>query len=567
VRSRRELLGEDERLSTVSTEEQPVSTPARRGPWPRALAGIGVVAVIGAGLGAYLGIRVVQGAGSGSSAGQPPARTGGAMAFDTANGTVVLFGGNGKSGSLGDTWVWGGSTWARAHPKASPPALSGAQMTFDPVSHDLVLVGGERLVAVPLAGGTVCSSSGSSGSGTAIGSTGSIGSGSTRWVPPTSVTPAPAPRSGVHGIPVRPTDCGVSGGGNSATWLWDGNNWSKASGSTPSVSFGGWTLATDPVSGRAVLFAPQPFIAEPYAPTAPGIYGPAPLPGIACPIRITPANGAIAQPACPRFPVPNTTWTWTGHSWKALKTASNTSMAMFGRAVIDDAVSGRLASFSSSFSILQGSPAKCPTCSAGIPVPLAQPRCCAGSVSLWDGSAWRQSKSWTSGPMLSGGTFVGDPVTHSDVYLASNGQTWVWDGAWTRKHPGATPATLDGSAAAFDAATGQVVQFGGFGTTKRATGLYDQTWTWDGSNWNLRAGSTGPAVKIPVPSPVSVPPPIPCEVRPQTSPPAKAVPQLQGSCSVARPGGIGAPGALPGSAGGASTGTSVTATGTGGIAP
>jgi Galactose oxidase, central domain len=562
VRPRRELLGEDERLSTVNIEE-PVSAPARRGPWPRALAGIGVVAVIAAGLGAYLGIRVVQGAGSGSAAGQPPARTGAAMAFDAANGTIVLFGGNGRSRSLGDTWIWDGSTWTQAHPSTSPPALSGAQMTYDPVSHDLVLVGGQRLEAVPLADGVVCSSSGSSGSGSAIGSTGSIGSGSARLIPPTSVTPAHVPQSpGVHDLPVRPSGCGVSGGGNSATWLWNGNNWSKASGSTPSVSFGGWTLATDPVSGRALLFAPQPFIAQPYSPTAPGIYGPAPLPGIACPIRITPVNDAIAQPACPRFSVPNTTWSWTGHSWKALKTASNTSIAMFGRAVIDDAVSGRLASFSSSFSILQGSPAKCPTCSAGIPLPVAQPRCCTGSVSLWDGSAWRQSKSWTSGPMLSGGTFVGDPATHSDVYLASNGQTWVWDGAWTRKHPGATPATLDGSAAAFDAGAAQVVEFGGFGTTKRASGLYDQTWTWDGSNWNLRAGSTGPAVKIPVPSPVSVPPAIPCERVPVTTPPTKAVPQPQGFCPVAKPG------ALPGSSGGgASTGTSVTATGTGVTAP
>jgi hypothetical protein len=164
--------------------------------------------------------------------------------------------------------------------------------------------------------------------------------------------------------------------------------------------------------------------------------------------------------------------------------------------------------------------------------------------------------------MLSGGTFVGDPTTHSDVYLASSGQTWVWDGAWTRKHPGATPATLDGSAAVFDAATGQVVQFGGSGTTNRVSGLYDQTWTWDGSNWALRAGSAGPVVKIPVPSPVSVPPAIPCERAPLTTPPTKAVPQPQGSCPVARPG------ALPGSsAGGASTGTAVTATGTGGNAP
>lgn len=549
----RELLGEDERLSTVNIEE-PVSTSTRRSPWPRALAGVGVVAVIGAGLGAYLGIRVVQGAGSGGSSGQPPARTGAAIAFDAANGTVVLFGGNGRSRSLGDTWIWDGSAWTQTHPSTSPPALSGAQMTYDPVSHDLVLVGGDRLEPVPL-GGNVCSSSGSSGSGSAIGSTGSTGSGSTRWIPPANAQPADAPQpTGAHGAPIIVPDCGISTGPSSATWLWNGNNWSKAPGSTPSVGFGGWRLATDPVSGRALLFAAQPFIAQPFVPSA--------TPAIACPVRITPTNGTFAQPACPPFRIANSTWMWSGHSWKAVKTASNASFEMFGGSIVDDAVSGRLASFTSSFSILQGAPAKCPACVAGITTPVDQARCCTGTVSLWDGSAWRQSKSWTNGPMVSGGTFVGDPATHSDVYLASSGQTWVWDGAWTRKHPGATPATLDGSAAVFDAATGQVVQFGGFGTTKRATGLYDQTWTWDGSNWALRAGSAGPAVKIPVPSPVSVPPAYPCERVPLTTPPAKAVPQPQHACPVATPG------VLPGSsAGGASTGTSVTATGTGVISP
>ncbi len=77
--------------------EAPIVSRHRR-PWPRALAGVGVVAVIGAGLGAYLGIRAVQGAGSAVATGQPPARTNGAMAFDAADGTVVLFGGEGKSG-------------------------------------------------------------------------------------------------------------------------------------------------------------------------------------------------------------------------------------------------------------------------------------------------------------------------------------------------------------------------------------------------------------------------------------------------------------------------------------
>ena len=93
-----------------------MSTEVLRARWSRPLAGIALVAVLGAGLGAYFGIRAVQGAGSASSAGQPPARSGAAMAFDAANGSVVLFGGQSRTRSLDDTWTWDGTAWTQAHP-------------------------------------------------------------------------------------------------------------------------------------------------------------------------------------------------------------------------------------------------------------------------------------------------------------------------------------------------------------------------------------------------------------------------------------------------------------------
>ena len=141
--------------------------------------------------------------------------------------------------------------------------------------------------------------------------------------------------------------------------------------------------------------------------------------------------------------------------------------------------------------------------------------------------------------MLSNAIFVGDPSTHSDVALTTNGQTWSWTGVWTRLHPGTAPTSLDGSAFAYDATTGQVVVFGGIGLNGRANGLYDQTWTWDGSDWSLRGGSTAPAVTIPVPSPVSVPPVLPCPTLPAS--PSK-VPQPQYACA----------GSVPSSTGGGS---------------
>ena len=44
----------------------------------------------------------------------PPRRRGTAMAYDQARNRVVLFGGDGESGLLGDTWEWDGRRWTRA---------------------------------------------------------------------------------------------------------------------------------------------------------------------------------------------------------------------------------------------------------------------------------------------------------------------------------------------------------------------------------------------------------------------------------------------------------------------
>ncbi len=72
----------------------------------------------------------------------PPARRGGALAFDRERNVTVLFGGRGASDVLGDTWTWNGTEWSQLQPATSPPARTGAKLLFDPVRKQLVLVGG-----------------------------------------------------------------------------------------------------------------------------------------------------------------------------------------------------------------------------------------------------------------------------------------------------------------------------------------------------------------------------------------------------------------------------------------
>lgn len=467
--------------------------------WSRPLTGIAVVAVVAAGLGAVFGIRAVEGAGSASATGQPQARTGAAMAYDEAEQLVVMFGGQSRSQSLNDTWTWDGSSWSQAHPATSPPALDSAQMTYDPVSHDVILVGEQEAVGSnnePIACGVGGSGSSSGASGSSGSSTGNIHPGT----PIPDIAPLPDATSSAKGGTVRvSSSCTTIVSPKAVTWLWNGSNWSRSSASTPLIAFGSGSLATDPVAGRVVLLTRGPF-AEP---------------AIACPIAspLTPKS----QPMCPYFPVVAPAWTWNGHAWTEMTSKASTSFDLIGSSIVVDAVTGKLATFSGGeFIAPDPGPPTCEGCVSGAPVPVDQSACCTGTESIWNGTSWKQVATYKQGPETSGVTFVGDPSTHSDLVLTGDGQTWVWTGVWKQVHPATTPSIDSSAASAYDASTGQVVMFGGYGSTSRETGLYDQTWTWDGSNWTQRGGTSGPSVTIPLPSPISVPPGLPC--KPVTAP-------------------------------------------------
>jgi hypothetical protein len=66
-----------------------------------------------------------------------------ALAHDAVRKQLVLFGGGtGTYGTLGDTWVWNGSSWRQQHPSSSPPPRVNAHMTFDVAHGVMVLFGG-----------------------------------------------------------------------------------------------------------------------------------------------------------------------------------------------------------------------------------------------------------------------------------------------------------------------------------------------------------------------------------------------------------------------------------------
>ncbi len=85
----------------------------------------------------------------------PGMRDSHAIAYDSANGTTVLFSGDvcGSSCTLApnDTWTWSGTTWTKQTPSTSPQARYWSAMTFDSTRNVVVLYGGVPSSGVDLA--------------------------------------------------------------------------------------------------------------------------------------------------------------------------------------------------------------------------------------------------------------------------------------------------------------------------------------------------------------------------------------------------------------------------------
>ncbi len=78
-----------------------------------------------------------------SPASHPSSRDGGAMAFDTATGTTILFGGLSATtgAALNDTWSWNGTNWTNLS-VTGPSARYDANLVYDAAIGKLVLFGG-----------------------------------------------------------------------------------------------------------------------------------------------------------------------------------------------------------------------------------------------------------------------------------------------------------------------------------------------------------------------------------------------------------------------------------------
>ena len=166
----------------------------------------------------------------------PVARRGAAMAYDSARGVTVMFGGNPGTGTfLGDTWEWDGKVWAQVS-DMGPIARAYAGMAFAADEKACVLFGGQ-----PTSGG-------------GLGDTWRWDG--TAW---TQILDSGPTARALHGMAYDSARArvvvfgGLSGSGLGDTWEFHGTAWTEQKATGP-VARSGMSMAFDDAGKRVVLF-------------------------------------------------------------------------------------------------------------------------------------------------------------------------------------------------------------------------------------------------------------------------------------------------------------------------
>jgi Galactose oxidase, central domain len=166
----------------------------------------------------------------------PVARRGAAMAYDSARGVTVMFGGDPGTGTfLGDTWEWDGKVWAQVS-DMGPIARAYAGMVFAADEKACVLFGGQ-----PTSGG-------------GLGDTWRWDG--TAW---TQILDSGPTARALHGMAYDSNRDrvvlfgGLSGSGLGDTWEFDGTAWTEQNVTGP-AGRSGMSMAFDDAGKRTVLF-------------------------------------------------------------------------------------------------------------------------------------------------------------------------------------------------------------------------------------------------------------------------------------------------------------------------
>lgn len=432
----------------------------------------------------------------------PPARTHAMMAYDPANGAVILFGGLGSSGFLNDVWSFNGTSWHELHPIAAPSARYDAAFAYHAPSRKLVLFGGFTPGSGPL--GDTWTFDG------------------TIWQQAGTVI-APVARQGASLIPMTAGTLVLFGGytNNSLvgilphqaivpsgealgdTWTWNGTAWSMmqpASSPPPRYDV---AASFDPMLSQPILVAgccnaPGGFLDDVWAYDGSSwsrhdpINAPAPRMGsvsIYDPSHATlllfggyGGDGFLAD-----------TWTYTSAGWNHIP-PSTSPPARF-------AASAAYYASQSEIIVFGGQGSSATGCTSGVSG-LSNPNHLCDDTWAWNGQSWSQLTMATHPSYRSLASMADNPANGQVLLyggtadLGTLGDTWSFSaGTWSQLHPTVNPGQRYGAAFAYDPVLRAPVLFGGNGFDTHGNPAYlNDTWIWTGTNWRqLNPAGSPPA--------------------------------------------------------------------------
>ncbi len=449
----------------------------------------------------------------------PPARSRHAMAFDEARQRLVLFGGQGSSSSMNDTWEWDGDVWIRLTPSESPPVRYGHTMAYDAARQRVVLFGGFGGTGTPARLRDTWTWDG------------------TAWTLASNIGPSARFDSAMAYSAFNERIILV--GGNTGTtaaaevWQWNGTTWTQLQ--TPTTA--GWTsrsghaIAYDSARGRLVLFggvSGSTYLSDLWewagaAWTRFETAGPAARSGLA--MYFDPATLRTVVYGGVGASYFGDTWEWSGTAWTPR--AETLPSARTLAALAEFGTTGRLLLFGGSTAagtsnetwewmsgrwsqrVVTGPAARIGHKMA-YDVQRGRIVLFGGSVSggvvrdthEWTGSQWiaRNLSAADSPPSRQRHGMAYDALHQRTVLFGGTGvgltaDTWSFDGTrWTILVPAGTgrPTVRVGPAMAFDPLRGQIVMFGGRSTTNTAL---DETWILENLTWRLAVPSARPSAR------------------------------------------------------------------------
>lgn len=347
--------------------------------------------------------------------GTPPERSDAAMAFDPETGQVVMFGGLGANGSLGDTWIWSGTVWTEVHPQSSPLTRFGASMVYDPRLHGLVLFGGSpdqpisasqqgNLDATWLWTGTGWSRIDTVHTPTANNLSGIGVLGAMAYDAATGRVMLLTAATGIH-----LEAC------SEQTWTFDGSDWHLAD-PADALPASVVTVVDEPSTGHVIAVL-----------HARAAVAPAGLAGTSC---------AAGSPAA-RALTESSTWRWTGSDWTEI--SSGTEPEGSALAIAANGIAVELSPVSGEATVVSDTNEE---------------------LWSWTGARWSAVPSSGHGPSprtdsmqsVDGG---GDIVLYGGINQRANAydfDTWIWNGARWQQAIGPPPPTSTPSPVSFTVA-------------------------------------------------------------------------------------------------------------------